>query len=69
MSFIFDNKKNKEKCQKFTPPEMIETMLDLAGYTSNLMGQRVLENSFGSGNILKAIVKRYIDSCLTENVA
>ena len=29
MSNIFDKKINKEKCQKFTPPEMVETMLDL----------------------------------------
>ncbi|MEG6589310.1 Eco57I restriction-modification methylase domain-containing protein [Paenibacillus barengoltzii] len=68
MSSIFDNNQNKEKCQIFTPPQMVETMLDLAGYTKNLMGRRVLENSFGKGNILKAIVKRYIKSCISENI-
>lgn len=62
MSSIFDNEKNKDKCQKFTPPEMVEIMLNLAGYTTNLIGHRILENSFGSGNILIAIVKRYIKS-------
>ncbi len=60
MSSIFDNEKNKDKCQKFTPPEMVKIMLNLAGYTTNLIGCHILENSFGSGNILKAIVKKYI---------
>ena len=69
MSSIFDNKKNKEKCQKFTPIFMVDTMLDLAGYTKNLIGIRVLENSFGEGNILKVIVKRYIDYCLEQNIS
>jgi hypothetical protein len=60
MSTIFDNIKNKSKCQKFTPETMVETMLNIAGYNTNLAGKRVLENSFGSGNVLAAIVKRYI---------
>lgn len=68
MSFIFDKKKNKDKCQIFTPQPMVETMLDLAGYTTNLMGKRVLENSFGQGNILKSIVKRYITNCIGDNI-
>lgn len=68
MSSIFDNEKNKEKCQKFTPQSMVDTMLDLAGYTTNLLGKRVLENSFGTGNILKAIVKKYISFCINEEI-
>ena len=68
MSSIFDIEKNKAKCQTFTPAAMIDTMLDLAGYTTNLIGKRVLENSFGTGNIIKAIVKRYILSCINEKV-
>jgi len=60
MSSIFDNIQNKKKCQIFTPSSMVDTMLDLGGYTTNLLGHRVLENSFGTGNILKAVVKRYI---------
>lgn len=47
---------------------MVDTMLDLAGYKTNFLGCRVLENSFGTGNILKAIVKRYINSCLNDNI-
>lgn len=61
MSTILDNKDNKEKCQKFTPKELVEEMLSLAEYTHGLVGKRILENSFGSGNILVAIVERYIE--------
>lgn len=68
MSLILDNKKNKEKCQIFTPPLVVDTMLDVAGYTTKLMGRRVLENSFGKGNILTSIVKRYINSCIDDKV-
>lgn len=69
MSKIFDNNKNKFKCQKFTPEEMVEIMLDLVDYSTDLMGKKVLENSFGNGNILKVIVKRYIDSCIKAGVS
>lgn len=55
---------NKAKCQKYTPECLVETMLDMANYTSDLMGKTILENSFGTGNILKAIVVRYIRSAL-----
>ena len=40
-------------------------MLNLANYTTDLMGKTILENSFGSGNILKTIVSRYITSALS----
>ncbi len=66
MSKIFDIEENKEKCQKFTPTEMVETMLDLIGYSTDLIGKKVLENSFGSGNILIAIVRRYIEDCIAH---
>lgn len=61
-----ENGNNRAKCQKFTPNNLVETMLDLAGYTTNLMGKTILENSFGSGNILKTIVARYINSAINE---
>ncbi|MDE7364512.1 MAG: SAM-dependent methyltransferase, partial [Ruminococcus sp.] len=66
MSKIFDIANNKEKCQKFTPTEMVKTMLDLIGYSTDLIGKKVLENSFGSGNILIAIVRRYIEDCISH---
>ena len=62
MSSILETGNNRAKCQKFTPDTLVETMLDLAGYTTDLMGKIILENSFGTGNILKAIVARYIKS-------
>ncbi len=68
MSSILENGNNKKKCQKFTPDSLVKTMLDLANYDTNLMGKSVLENSFGSGNILKAIVVRYIESAQKAGV-
>lgn len=68
MSSIFDNEKNREKCQKFTPQLMVDTMLNLAEYTTDLIGKRVLENSFGTGNILKAIITRYISFCKEQGI-
>lgn len=69
MSSIISNAKNKEKCQKFTPDEVVTSMLDLADYNHNLFGKRILEYSFGSGNILKAIVKRYIEDALSNSIS
>lgn len=47
-------------CQIPTPTEYVKSMLNLAGYTENLYGKTVLENSCGSGGILVEIVCRYI---------
>ena len=60
MSSILETGNNKAKCQKFTPNSLVETMLDMASYTTDLVGKQFLENSFGTGNILKAVVVRYI---------
>lgn len=38
-------------------------MLDYAGYTNELYGKTVLENSCGEGNFLAQIVERYIYDC------
>ena len=64
MSTIFDNSNNKIKCQKFTPAHLAETMLDIVGYTRGVHGKKILENSFGSGNILAIVVRRYIEDCI-----
>ena len=69
MSSILDIGNNKIKCQKFTPKALVDTMLDLMGYNANLMGKTVLENSFGSGNILKSIVIRYIESAIASGLS
>ena len=68
MSSIFDNKLNKEKCQKFTPADKVEDMLDIAEYKSGLAGKKVLENSFGSGNIIVAVVRKYIEDGLSAGI-
>lgn len=60
MSSILDIATAKEKCQKFTPPNFVNTALDMADYIDGVVGKKILENSFGSGNFLIQIVKRYI---------
>lgn len=66
MGSILDIGNNKSKCQKFTPETIVEKMLDIADYSNNIVGKKVLENSFGSGNIITAIVIRYINFCLSK---
>lgn len=56
-------------CQIFSPPEMVETLLDSVGYTHRLHGKKILENSFGDGNILSGIIKRYISDCKKQNLS
>ena len=50
------------RCKVFTPPEIANYMLDIIGYSSDLLGKRIIENSCGEGNLLCTIVRRYIDS-------
>ncbi len=56
-----------KKCQIFTPEKYVNYMLDLAGYNENLYGKKILENSFGEGNFLVAIIDRYISDCRKHN--
>ena len=49
-------------CQIPTPDIYVDQMLDYIGYSENLYGKKVLENSCGEGNILLKIVMRYIES-------
>lgn len=49
-----------EKCQVFTPENYVRELLDSVGYIQDLYGKKILENSCGDGNILVAIVQRYI---------
>ena len=53
-------------CKIFTPDSYITELLYIAGYDRELMGRSVLENSCGDGNILKAIVRRYIADSLVR---
>lgn len=52
-----------KKCQVFTPIDYVEELLNSVGYTENLYGKKILENSCGDGNILVAVVQRYIKDC------
>ena len=56
-----------QKCQVPTPPEVVSQMLDHIGYTQNLYGKAILENSCGAGNFLKEIVNRYVQDCIAHN--
>lgn len=56
-----------DKCQIFTPAENVIELLDAAGYKENLFEKKVLENACGDGNILKEIVKRYIQDAFNQN--
>ena len=46
-----------KKCQVFTPENYVRELLDSVGYTHNLYGKKILENSCGDGNILVAVVQ------------
>lgn len=66
---ILDDKQVKTKCQRFTPSEAVKEMLQMVNYNADnscIIGKKVLENSFGNGNILVAIVEEYIEACKNE---
>ncbi|MBR3613936.1 MAG: SAM-dependent methyltransferase [Clostridia bacterium] len=53
-------------CQVFTPIKNVKELLDWCGYKHELYGKKIIENSCGDGNILKEVVKRYIDDCIQK---
>lgn len=57
-----------KKCQIFTPENYVRELLDSVGYIEHLYGKRILENSCGDGNILVAVVQRYIDDCVANGL-
>lgn len=50
----------EKTCKVYTPPEIVDYMLDKIGYTEQLYGKKILENSCGTGRFLCEIVRRYI---------
>lgn len=58
-----------KKCQVFTPENYVKELLDSVGYSRNLYGNTILENSCGDGNILLSIVQRYIEDCRNNNMS
>lgn len=55
-----------ENCKIYTPDNWVGILLDEVGYKTDLYGKRVLENSCGTGNILRRIVERYIVDALSH---
>ena len=51
---------NLKKCQLFTPKKTVAYMLDQIGYTEQVFGKRIVDNSCGNGQILIEVVKRFI---------
>lgn len=49
-----------KKCQEFSPEDAVDLLLAHAGYQNNLCEKKVLENSFGDGNILVGVITKYI---------
>ena len=58
-----------KKCQVFTPENYVRELLDSVGYTHDLYGKKILENSCGDGNILVVVVQRYIDECVAKGLS
>ena len=69
MGLVIENPQIKVKCQIFTPNDIVEKMLDMAGYNIHLWGKKVLENSCGDGQILAAVVKRYIEASQKQRMS
>ena len=59
-------KVSKDKYQIFTPNDIVKEMLNQIGYTKTVFNKKIIDNSFGSGNILSHIVDRYINISLNE---
>ena len=49
-----------KKCQEFSPKDAVEQLLACVGYQNDIYEKKVLENSFGEGNILVGVISRYI---------
>ena len=69
MGSILDSSHAKEKCQKFTSQEFVDIALNMANYSHAIIGKCILENSFGSGNFLKEILKRYIEEGIAQELS
>ncbi len=54
------------RCQQFTAKGIASEMLDFLGYSHDIYGKKILENSCGEGNILCLAVERYIQDALRQ---
>lgn len=69
MGSVIENERTKNKCQIFTPDDIVKRMLDCLGYTNNLYGKAILESSCGNGQFLKEIVRRYVEDCVQKGLS
>ncbi len=53
---------NKEKRtgRVYTPPAVVKTLLDHAGYVGNVVGRHIVDNSCGDGAFLEQVARRYV---------
>lgn len=68
MNSMLENNGIKSKCQIFTPHDVVVEMLDGIGYSCDIYGKRILENSCGNGRFLTEIVRRYISDAQTKGL-
>ena len=61
---IYSNK----NCQYFSPPNTVQELLDYSDYKENIFGNKILENSFGEGNILVPLVEKYIQDAINKKI-
>ena len=69
MGSVIENEKTKEKCQIFTPDDIVKSMLNHLGYSDHLYGKTILESSCGNGQFLKEIVIWYIKDCESRGLS
>lgn len=63
MKTVIEEKRVKDKCQTFTPPQIVKQLLRISGIgKTDIVGKRFLENSCGNGAILSYIVETYIQN-------
>ncbi len=56
-------------CQRFTPVNIADLMVDFIDFDEKLINKKILENSFGTGVVLKSIIKKIIIYFLHSGVS
>lgn len=59
----------KHSGQVFTPDYLVDNILDIAGYTKDILNKHIIDNSCGDGAFLCNIVSRYISRCVIKNIS
>ncbi len=47
-------------CQRFTPSKLADLMVGFINFDESLINKKILENSFGTGVVLKVIIEKII---------